>query len=176
MNKRNILLCIFAVLLAFTVTISCGEYPITIKPVLIEEGRYFGSGCRGNYVIKTQAEWDYLICSRFWGDSAIAACRQDFAEKKFNFDMYQIIAVIDWLRPHLGWSINIVSIQEYSDDIVVSIYIKESKGPAPSAVSQPYQIVKIPVTAKDVVFKYINYIPPLPWAMAMAMEACYEKN
>ncbi|MDR3013058.1 MAG: hypothetical protein LBU70_07595, partial [Chitinispirillales bacterium] len=78
MKKRNILLCIFAMLLAFTVTINCSEYPKKINPVLIEEGRRFG-GRQGNFVIRTQAKWDDLICSRFWADSAVAACRQDFA-------------------------------------------------------------------------------------------------
>ena len=62
-KKKNILLCMLAALLAFTVTISCDKYPITIKPVLIAEGDAFGGGA-GNFVIKTQAEWDNLICYR----------------------------------------------------------------------------------------------------------------
>jgi hypothetical protein len=162
MTKRNILSCILAVVLVFTVTISCNTYPITIKPVLIAEGDHF-NGDKGNFVIKTLAEFDNLMCPRseFWDSNAIATCSQYLAEKNINFDMYQIIAVIDGARPQLHWSINIVSIKEYPDDIVVSIYIKAPKGPAPDAFSQPYQIVKIPVTAKDVVFEYINFIPPL---------------
>ncbi|MDR2586475.1 MAG: protease complex subunit PrcB family protein, partial [Prevotellaceae bacterium] len=161
MTKRNILSCILAVVLVFTVTISCNTYPITIKPVLIAEGDRF-NGDKGNSVIKTQAEWDNLInvhCSQYFSNATI--CRQYFVDKNIDFDMFQIIAVIDGTRPQLNWSINIVSIKEYSDDIVVSIYIKAPKGPAPDALSQPYQIVKIPVTAKDVVFEYINFIPPL---------------
>jgi hypothetical protein len=152
MKKRNILLCIPAVLLAFTVIISCSEYPKKITPVLIEEGMHF-AGNKGNLVIKTQTEWDNLICSRFF---AAATCSQNFAEKNFNFDMYQIIAVIDEARPDCcGWSINIVSIREYSDEIVVSI-CTVNKGGVLSELTQPYQIVKIPVTTKDIAFKHTN--------------------
>jgi len=143
------------VIVLLTVTISCDKHPITIKPVLIAEGDIF-AGDAGNFVIKTQAEWDNLICyrSQFYGDSVV--CRHSI---DINFDMFQIIAVIDGIRPKGGWSINITSIREYSDDIIVSIYIKG--GGVTDELTQPYQIVKIPVTAKDVVFKYINFIPPL---------------
>jgi hypothetical protein len=162
MKKILFVLSILAALLAFTVIISCNEYPMEIKPVLIEEGYTFGSGKRGNLVIKTQAELDHLIdmhCSQY-DESAFAACYQDFTEK-INFDKSQIIAVIDGIRPQVGWSVNIVSIREYSDNIVVSIYVKAPKGLALDALTRPYQIVKIPVTEKDVVFRYVNYTPPL---------------
>jgi hypothetical protein len=151
-QKNNILSCMLAVALAFIVTVSCDTYPITITPVLIEEGWEFG-GSAGNFVIKTQAEWDNWICSGFFDPEA---CSQEFAERNFNFDMFQIIAVIDQGRPNCcGWSINIISIKEYSNDIVVSIRIKD-KGSIFDMLTRPYQIVKIPVTAKDVVFKYIS--------------------
>ncbi|MCL2241809.1 MAG: protease complex subunit PrcB family protein [Chitinispirillia bacterium] len=151
-QKKNILLCILTVLPVFTVITSCDmsdTYPITIKPVLIEEGQYVCRGGTGNFVIKTQAEFDSLICLYSTG-------------KNINFGTHQVIAVIDIARPSGGWSINITSIKEYSDDIVVSIYIKAPKGPATDGFTRPYQIVKIPVTEKDVVFKYINSIPNIP--------------
>jgi len=161
-------LCLFGVLalLIFTVTVSCDKYPITITPVLIEEGiGGFGnsSGKEEIFVIKTEEEWDNLMCfrSQFCDDSCVTACRRDLAEKNINFDMSQVIAVIDEVRPSTGWRINIVSIKEYSDDIVVNIYIKVPKGTELDMLTQPYQIVKIPVTSKDVVFKYVNFIPSL---------------
>jgi hypothetical protein len=46
------------------------------------------------------------------------------------------------------------------------------KGAAFDEGTQPYQVVKIPVIEKDVEFRYINFIPPLPWAM----EVCSERN
>ncbi|MCL2220494.1 MAG: hypothetical protein FWC23_10235 [Chitinispirillia bacterium] len=148
-QKKNILLCILAVLLVFTVAVSCDTYPITIKPVLIEEGQDVCGGGAGNFVIKTQAEFDSLICLYSTG-------------KNINFEIHQVIAVIDGFRPSGSWSINITCIKEYSDYIVVSIYIKAPKRGATTEITQPYQIVKIPITEKDVVFKYINYIPPIP--------------
>jgi hypothetical protein len=130
MKKRDILLCIPAVLLTFVLIISCGSddngtYPITITPILIEGGEHFG-GVQGNFVIKTQAELNNLMCHRseFWVDSIIAACYQYWAEKNINFDNFQIIAVIDENRPQTGWDINITSIKEYPDNIVVSIGTK----------------------------------------------------
>jgi hypothetical protein len=159
MKRRDVFLCILAVLPAFTVTISCSEYPKTIRPVLIAEDCCFGGNDKGNFVIKTQAEWYNLIdvhCSQYFGNGAATACSQDFLEKNINFDMFQIIAVIDEARPTGGWSINIISIKEYSDDIVVNIYIKAPKGGATDGFTRPYQIVKIPVATKDVVFEYIN--------------------
>jgi len=158
-------LCLFGVLtlLAFTVTISCGEYPKTVKPVLVAEGDRFGGGA-GNFVIKTQAEWDNLMCfrSEFWDDSMVTTCLHDLAEKNIDFNTFQIIAVIDVGRPNYPWRINIVSVKEYSDDIVIHIYM-DSKNAIFDMITQPYQIVKIPAIAKDVVFKYINYIPPPVW-------------
>jgi hypothetical protein len=76
-------------------TVCCSEYPITITPVLIEEGYHF-SGCQGNFVIKTQAEMNNLMCyrSEFWDDSRIAAWTQYWTEKNIDFGMFQIIAVI----------------------------------------------------------------------------------
>jgi len=129
MGKRLYLFAVL-VLLAFTVIISCSTdtYPITIKPVLIAEGESFSGGEGGNFVIKTQAEWDNLVCSHYFGNNAVTVCNQDFADKNINFDMFQIIAVIDEVRPCGGWGINIVSIREYSDDIVVSIDVKAPKG------------------------------------------------
>jgi hypothetical protein len=75
-----------------------------------------------------------------------------FTETNIDFTKYQIIAVVDQKYMNGGHSIDITSIMEDRNRIVVKVE-KLKPGNIASVITQPYHIVKMAKSNKEVVFK-----------------------
>ena len=137
------------------ICISCTEtgsrYPQIITPILIAQGELYGNGEEGiikqNLVIRTQQEWDNLLNAM----NSVNNVSGNFAETEIDFNSYIVIAVFDEIRGNSGCSINIAHIIEYIDSIVVDVHnVTTTSGY--DVMNQPYYIVKIPATNKNIVF------------------------
>ncbi|MDR0505717.1 MAG: hypothetical protein LBH32_02710, partial [Dysgonamonadaceae bacterium] len=122
-----------------------------IVSVLIGQGELYGGGSEGFSrefsVIKTELEWKALKAKLNLRNNITDV----FAEKNIDFSRYQVIFVIDEVKGNGGWSIDITDITENDDNIVVSIENLKT-GDATTAISQPFQLVKISSSDKPVIF------------------------
>jgi len=151
--KKLILRTLFAVLLligAFMVLGGCegNEYPITLDFTLIGKGNVSGSGAENlnkqNVVITDSIQWQHLL-SEMDSHRRISS---SLTETNIDFDKFQLIVIIDSVRPNLC-EINIKSITENKSDISVCI---EKTSYDATAVTQPFCIVKIGKTNKNINF------------------------
>ena len=125
-----------------------------ITPILIAQGDLSGNGAESipqqNIVITNNEDWENL-------KTAMNSYRDNttqyyFSEEYIDFLQYQVIAVFDEVKTHGGFSIDIVEITEYSDKIVVEVS-KLKQGGLLCVITQPFHIVKIPISNKEIVFK-----------------------
>ena len=103
----------------------------------------------GNYVINNQNDWNILLNKM---NSINSDTTASFTTTTINFQTHIIIAVFDELRGNPGWLIEIESIVENENNIVVDV-INLNPGSIQSEMRQPYQIVRIPITNKPIVFE-----------------------
>jgi hypothetical protein len=151
------------------------EFPKTITPVLIAQGELYGNGDEGipqqNIIITTSTEWHDLISKIKSRNDNIT---DSFTEIDIDFTQYQIIAVFDDIKGNGGWSIDIIDITEYADSIVVTCKNKET-GNETRIITQPFQIVKIPTSSKNIIFYHDGNVPyqPCPCGEDRPMEKDY---
>ena len=116
-------------------------------PILIGQGNLYGNGGekipQQNIVITNSEEWEIL--------KTAMNCVHTFTTAFVDFSTYQVIAVFDEIKGTGGWTIDIVDVTEYSDKIVVEVTNLE-KGDDTCIMTQPFHIVKIPVSCKEIVF------------------------
>ena len=126
-----------------------------ITPILVSKGDYFASHTpsitQQKLVIKTATEWENLINNIY--EYALEDFFVDTADRNIDFLQYQVIAVIDGLRPPI-WTIDITDITEYADKIVVTYTNLDTTRNLMAVAWQPYRVVKIPASNKEVVFDY----------------------
>jgi hypothetical protein len=139
-----------------------------IEPVLIGKGDIynFEGFTIPNRVITSVEEWNELKAAmrdRVYG-------LDTFDETDIDFSAYQVIALFDEIRGSSGWSIDITGIVEYSDKIVVSVTNLKT-GNATCVVTQPYHIVRIPASSKEIVFT-ISHDSSLPVADFNVPDGC----
>lgn len=129
---------------------------------VIGQGVLSGSGdegfCKQFSVIKTEDEWKNLKTKLNSFNNVTDA----FTETHIDFSMYQLVFIIDEIKGNGGWTVDITDITENSDEIVVTVSnLKTSDGS--NTVTQPFQVMKIPVSDKPVVFKdlteEIGFVP-----------------
>ena len=77
---------------------------------------------------------------------------ETFIETEIKFSEYMIIAVFDEVKSNGGWSIDITNIEQQANRISITVTNLKT-GNASSVITQPYQIVKIPVSDKEIVFE-----------------------
>jgi hypothetical protein len=125
-------------------------FPVEINPVLIGKGEitYWEGFTVPKRVITSVEEWNELKTSM----RNRVHEPNTFDESDIDFSAYQVIAVFDEIRTSGGWSIDITGIVEYSDKIVVSVTNLKTGGQT-TVMTQPYHIVKIPVSDKEIVFQ-----------------------
>jgi len=127
--------------------------PVNIEFEVIGSGMMRGAGSEdilpGNYIINNQNDWLVLLNKM---NSFDTNTTNDFSTININFQTHIIIAVFDELRGNPGWIIEIESIIENENNIVVDV-INLNPGSIQSAMRQPYQIIRIPITNKPIVFE-----------------------
>ena len=129
--------------------------PIAIAPVSIGQGSLYGAGSEGitkqNLVITDQTAWDNLVTAM----NSVNNESRNFTETTIDFSKYQVLAVFDHVKGSGGWSIDMTDVTEYRDEIVVTVENLQ-KGDATRLITQPYHIVKMPVSDKKIVFKEVE--------------------
>ena len=118
----------------------------TITPVLIGKGIYSGSAIQSNSVIINQSNWLQLLTLLTPQNTS------EFSSVNVDFDNFQLLVIIDAIRPSTGFTINITNIVENNINIIATITSINS-GNGYTVFSQPFCIVKIPKSIKPVIFQ-----------------------
>ena len=100
---------------------------------------------QSNLVLNNQTEWQNLLTQV----NAVSPVSDNFEETTIDFESYTVIAVFLEIKL-TSWGIEITSVFENENDILVSN--EETEGDA-TILSQPFHIVKMPKTTKDIVFE-----------------------
>lgn len=140
-------------ILVLLITSSCSKndnefLPIEITPTLISKGYFFNSNynpTRHNLIFNDSDEWEDFIAN-IWLVNPVPS------EANVDFNTYQVIAVIDEPRPNGGHSIDIISITENAENIIV-VVDKLLNGDATTIPTRPYHFVKIPISNKEITFE-----------------------
>ena len=98
-----------------------------------------------NIIITSQKGWNALLSDLGWEGQNLKV------DVDVDFTKYQVIAVFDKVHMSGGWSIDITDITEYTDKITIT-YVNLKTGNIISVITQPFHIVKIPVSDKEIVF------------------------
>ena len=136
---------------AFMVLGGCegNKYPITLDFTLIGKstmrGNESGNLNKQNVVITDSIQWQRLLSEM----DSHRNVSSSLTETNIDFDKFQLIVVIDSIRPNLC-EINIKSITENKSDISVCT---EKTSYDATVVTQPFCIVKIGKTNKNINFK-----------------------
>lgn len=123
--------------------------------ILVGQGNLLGAGkediIKQNIIITDSVQWQDILNQM----NVVNDVSKSFAETNIDFSKYQVIAIFDEVKGNGGWSIDITKIEEQANEIIV--YITNLKtGDISSVITQPYQIVKIPVSEEQIIFKNIN--------------------
>lgn len=91
------------------------------------------------------------VLSRVWIDA--------FEHKplpKVDFENQCLVGVFYGERPTTGYGVQVSSITNEGDRIVVRVRLTRPQAMAENRVSQPYHVVRCPYLTKQVVFKYLS--------------------
>ena len=121
----------------------------------IGKGSLYGAGEEGieesNILIRSKQEWQGLKKNI----DAVNKVSQNFKEHEVNFEEYYLIACFDPVRPNGGYSMKIKDVLESPTQIEVLIEHPKPQGMAISVLIQPYHIIRIPITDKDILFRHL---------------------
>jgi hypothetical protein len=128
--------------------------PQGISWIQIAQESLYGNGEEGfsqqEIAIRTDSEWEAFKQKINRTNNVVDAY---FTETDIDFSIFQLIAVFDEVKGNGGWTIDITRIIEWSDKITVYA-ANLKKGNLTSVMTQPFQIIKIPVSEKEIVFEY----------------------
>ncbi len=143
-----------AIILGLALT-SCEKASTTLPSItskLISKGSLYGAGQEGitrqNMVIKDASTWNALIAKM----NSVNDVSKDFTEVNIDFTNYQIIAVFDDVKSSGGHALDL-DVTADSKRILVTVIPSSPQGNAIAVITQPYHIIKIPVSILPVEFK-----------------------
>jgi hypothetical protein len=119
----------------------------------LSKGNLFGAGEEGlkkeNIIISSKEEWKSFLLKIDTTNKV-----SETFENAIDFSRDMIIVCIDKVRNTGGFSIEVIDIVNEGDTFLVKV---KSTGPKPmdmvtSAIMQPYHIVKISTTSKEINF------------------------
>jgi hypothetical protein len=146
------------ILFAFILFVGCVNpindfQPFAISPVQIGSGNLYGNGnekiTKQNLVIATNLAWTELIGKM----NSVNNETKNFAETNIDFSKFMVLAIFDEVKGSGGYSISIKGILKNQDNLTVTVQKTAPAGSAYAVVTQPYCIVKIPVTTKKIIFE-----------------------
>ena len=115
----------------------------------IGKGNLDGNGSenvsQSNLLINNQTDWQNLIDQM----NSVNNISDNFTETTIDFDSYSIVAIFLEIKP-TGWEVSITNITENETNISVSIQETEMDN---TVITQPFHIVKIPKTNKEIVIE-----------------------
>lgn len=149
---KNKIKIVLVILISSLINIRCVNneeddfMPISVFE--IGQGSLSGNGIEGivasDLVISDSTAWNTLINQMNLYNEETS----NFAEVDINFTDYLVIASFLDVKPN-GWELDISNVTETTDTILVT---KTDQGLDLPVISQPYHIVKIPITNKQIVF------------------------
>ena len=153
-TMKTTLILLMTLLLATGCTKDEHKDPQTIRFTEIGKGYLSGNGDEGieksNLVIKTKTEWETLMQKM----NTSGNVTDNFTETDIDFNTYMVIAVFLDLKP-TAWEVDIIKIIEGQNNITV--YKSQQQFDA-TVIAQPYCIIKISPTNKEVVFNLKNHL------------------
>lgn len=150
----NFLKSLVLVLVVFFASCSDQEKGASVQPVdldfiVIGKGTLQGAGQEGveeaNLVITNDADWQMLISQM----NMVNNVTEGFTQTAIDFDESMVIAVFLEVKPS-GWEVAISMIVQSDDTLTVSTTEEIF---AVAALTQPFHIVMIPTTSKEIVFE-----------------------
>jgi len=126
---------------------NCQFESTEITPILISKGQLFNGNynpTQHNELFNNPTEWNDFVTD-VWATNIPD-------EATVNFDEHLVIAAFDQPRPTGGHSIDIISITENAENIVVIVQ-KLNNGDDTTMPSRPHHFVKIPISDKPIVFE-----------------------
>lgn len=152
--KNHLLLLLCSI---FFMTISCrsnndenmdSKNPINFQ--LIGKGNLTGSSYAPpqNTAITNSTQWNNFLNQI---DSPNNHPSAGFTETNIDFNQFMVIIVIDAVYPNGGHSVDIMTVDENTQNIEVDVE-KLLQGNVTTVITQPYHIVKIPKILKPVIF------------------------
>ncbi len=116
---------------------------------LIGKGNLMGNyAAQQNTVITTSTQWINFLNQI---DSPNNHPSAGFTETNIDFNQFMAIVVIDAVYPNGGHSVDIITVDENTQNIEVDVE-KLLQGNLTTVITQPYHIVKIPKILKPVIF------------------------
>jgi hypothetical protein len=103
-------------------------------------------------VITSSSEWE-LLKERLHDPYCSVG---DYLTKEIDFSVYQIVAVFEEIKGSGGYDIEITGITEYADKIIVKVEHFRPNGPAFTVDTQPFHIVTMPISEKEIVFEHVE--------------------
>ncbi len=123
----------------------------TTSTVLVGKGDLYGNGQEGippQYsVITSENQWETLKNQM----NSVNPVTDGFTETQFDFAESILIAVFDEVRENGGHSIDITDVDENSDIVHITV-TKLLNGNMTAVMTQPYHIIRIPATDKEIIF------------------------
>ena len=120
-----------------------------ITPIEIGKDALYGVGEEGipqsNLVITNGNDWQTLMNQM----NSINNVTEGFSETDIDFDEYLVLAVFLGVK-NTGWEVEMNSVVE--NETVVDVETQEIEFDS-AVMCQPFHIVKIPVTGKEIVFE-----------------------
>lgn len=121
---------------------------VTIEIVNIDQDVLYGNGQEGiaqsNMVITNNSDWTTLLSQM----DSVNNTTDDFTETDIDFDAFIVIAVFLEIKGS-GWEVQIDSVVENDSQILISVTDTAFDN---AVISQPFHIIKIPVTDKQIQF------------------------
>jgi|GEM_PF-279955 len=105
-----------------------------------------------HYVIKNENEWNDHIIEVQFNQWFINKIFERLEEVNFNFNQHQILVVFNEFTMGAGATIDIISVTEYEDNIIVVLDNIKGKNGQFMDINFPFEIVKMPKIDKPVEF------------------------
>jgi hypothetical protein len=125
---------------------------LAVMPTLIGKGFLGGNGeeqiPQQNRVIRNAEDWNALKTQM----NTVNPETDTFSETIIDFSQFEILAVFDEVKNSGGHAIAITSIVENTNAIVATVDHISPGEVGTAVMTQPYHIVKMPASAKPVVF------------------------
>jgi len=144
-------------LFALTIFIGCNNnddefFPLTISTTLIGNGNLYGYGkeniTKQNLIISSNKAWSELMNKMNSANNET----ENFTETEIDFTNFIILAVFDEIKMSGGYTIDITNVVENQNDLTVTIQHLSPNGGVYTVITQPFHIVKIPITKKKIFF------------------------
>jgi len=103
---------------------------------------------KSNLIIKDSSSWNNIMAKMNLQNNQT----DKFTETSVDFNQYIIVAIFDKVYGNGGHTIDVTSITENESNIIIKVE-NLSKGALINVVTQPYHIVKILKTDKNIVFE-----------------------